>query len=508
MPCNCDKILNLKFFFRNTCKGEDNDHQDENNANHGNQSHDIGASYRIDVALAIFFYACNIPFNVIDSPFFHQFVKALNPEYRLFARKKLSESLLNFVYRGIIAVNTREIAGKDVVLLGDGWTNKVANTKHEVLTICDSEHRQIFLESYDVSTTDEMGTKSLTKLLKDGVAKAQEMYGANVVCVMSDNEAVMLSSGRALGLWQSSCSSHSANLLAKAFVPKDFAHLVNNLLSVFKQPQYEPKLILKGGKKIQLAIDVRWNTYRDCFVCAKDNLMFMREMACEPNFKFKDDELRGFLFSDRLDYLLNYYINIFDPICRLINTCQQKSSNTSDAVHSWLTLKIPEDDVQNLIDQRISKALWPISYAAYLLNPKYDFGALLNDEQRNEAYQFILKNLNDIGQNEFLMFCRQEGIFNELINLKLTSPQVFWNLASRDTPTFAAFAKKLYIIPASTANLESLFSNWQHIHNRIRNRLTTEKSKKLITIYYTMRVSETCGDVEEMTNSILMHGSK
>lgn len=56
-----------------------------------------------------------------------------------------------------------------------------------------------------------------------------------------------------------------------------------------------------------------------------------------------------------------------------------------------------------------------------------------------------------------------------------------------ECPNLAALAVKLLKIPASSAQIERLFSNWGHIHTLLRNRLTFENSKKLIHIYFTLK---------------------
>lgn len=58
----------------------------------------------------------------------------------------------------------------------------------------------------------------------------------------------------------------------------------------------------------------------------------------------------------------------------------------------------------------------------------------------------------------------------------------------------ATFAMDYLKIPASTAQLERLFSNWAYIHNDIRNRLSDETSKKLVNVYFTLRSADAIGD--------------
>lgn len=41
-----------------------------------------------------------------------------------------------------------------------------------------------------------------------------------------------------------------------------------------------------------------------------------------------------------------------------------------------------------------------------------------------------------------------------------------------------------------SARIERLFSNWSYIHSSIRNRLTFERSKKLLHIYFSLKITD------------------
>lgn len=55
---------------------------------------------------------------------------------------------------------------------------------------------------------------------------------------------------------------------------------------------------------------------------------------------------------------------------------------------------------------------------------------------------------------------------------------------------FADLALKLLNMPASTAQLERVFSNWSDIHWDKRNRLSEDRSKKLLSIYHSLKMNQ------------------
>ena len=50
---------------------------------------------KVNKALIRFFVCCGLPFSVVDSPFFHDFVKSLSYNYKLPGRTTLSNNFLN-----------------------------------------------------------------------------------------------------------------------------------------------------------------------------------------------------------------------------------------------------------------------------------------------------------------------------------------------------------------------------------------------------------------------------
>lgn len=53
-------------------------------------------------------------------------------------------------------------------------------------------------------------------------------------------------------------------------------------------------------------------------------------------------------------------------------------------------------------------------------------------------------------------------------------------------PEMSKLALKILNLPASSAQIERIFSNWGHIHSSLRNRLTFERSKKLLHVYFAL----------------------
>jgi len=77
---------------------------------------------------------------------------------------------------------------------------------------------------------------------------------------------------------------------------------------------------------------------------------------------------------------------------------------------------------------------------------------------------------------------KKKKLFAILFEKDTLTVNSFWSFAKQKYPELADFSNKLLSIPASTAKLERVFSNWSYIHNNLSNRLSPELSKKLLAV--------------------------
>jgi len=441
----------------------------------------------IDVALGEFFFGCNIPFNVVESSQFKRFLQLLNPNYNPPTRKRLSKVILDKVHQNL--VNERiEIQGSEGVLLIDGWKNSAANTKNVVCIIHNANEKSIFLKSWDLTELRET-SQQLKDIVEEAVLLAKEKFKISIYSVVSDNASSMISMGRQVNIWHSTCHSHSANLLAKSLVSPDFAQSVNNVLREFKMAGPERELKNRGGSKIMLPCQTRWCSYRDAFRCCLKNLHLMRALVDEQKVTFTQNMqvLKEISFENQLQN----YIILFDPICELINLCQRSDSSIADACENWLKLNIPVDDdsIMITVQARLKKVLTPIVLAANLLHPQYR-GKRFQESEKAMALEFLKKQLDIEDQSDLDNYLNNTGIFQTMQKKEIKSAQIFWSVVEVIHPSLSSFAQKLLKIPASSAQIERLFSNWSFVHSDLRNGLTVERSEKLVDVYYSFKMNE------------------
>lgn len=97
LALRCPRVTyNVKVEYLQTISSsEDTPIQPTTSDNYKKNENNVAESAKVDKALTRFFVCCGIPFSVVDSPFFHDFVKSLCFNYELPKRKILSTTLLD-----------------------------------------------------------------------------------------------------------------------------------------------------------------------------------------------------------------------------------------------------------------------------------------------------------------------------------------------------------------------------------------------------------------------------
>jgi hypothetical protein len=86
---------NVKLEYLRMISNEDISDQTIQNQFNNDNDNNIADTARINKALIRLFVCCGIPFSVVDSPFFQDFVKSLCYKYKLPGRSTLSGSYLD-----------------------------------------------------------------------------------------------------------------------------------------------------------------------------------------------------------------------------------------------------------------------------------------------------------------------------------------------------------------------------------------------------------------------------
>lgn len=449
-------------------------------------------------AIGEFFFACNIPFNAVTSQYFEKMVKSLRPSYvqHIPGRKKLATTVLDSCYNRCMMSKKRPKEEPSVILI-DGWKNTSSNTRTVVAMLHTADGRKTFLEAWDINSTFETGQK-LKDIVEESVQIAHEKYNMNVYAVVSDNASNMRLMGNLISLWHIGCKSHIGNLLAKDILDNELKKKVMTIIHEFKQADCEALILKAGGKKMISPGDTRWCSHRDAYRRVLENIPHMKKIMIDDTVSHKKVKtaVKKLIIDEEFLQALEDQVHLLDPVCEVINECQRENCSIADGAHFWLNLSFPakydkDEELQTILKKRKAMALDVYSLAAYFLHPKYhaDASSKIADDLAI-VMDFLIDQLDADGIESLSEFQQGLGVFEKLFQKDLRDPVAFWTVAAVKHRNLSELAIRLMKIPASSAQLERLFSQWQYVHCPIRNRLTFERSKKLAHIYYTLRFQD------------------
>lgn len=264
----------------------------------------------------------------------------------------------------------------DSVMLIDGWKNSASNSKTVVTMIHNANGQKAFLNAWDLSGESETASK-LAEIVCESIDLATKLYNTNIYAVVSDNASTMIRMGKDVKhiVWHTTCNSHTGNLLAKDIVDHQLLSQANMVLKEFKNTDFEHIIVNKGGRKIRLACDTRWCSYRDAYENILQNLQFFKQVIIEETPKKVKPSVSKLVFDDDFIENIKNEKEMLEPVCKLINFCQNADCSLVDAAFMWLSFEI-KDIYKTKMDghykRRCEMALNDYALVGYYLHPVYD----------------------------------------------------------------------------------------------------------------------------------------
>ena len=204
-----------------------------------------------------------------------------------------------------------------------------------------------------------------------------------------------------------------------------------------------------------------------------------------------EPRIKSIISNTGLSSQAKYLQDQLQPIYNGLNTLQSDNSNIADACHIWLTLLNDEllNPYQEKVHLRFNQAMTPFHFLAFCLHPKYR-GRGLNKEQLESANELVTSKWHGV-VSDLCAFQAEtdpfpQHMFKETF-LEKVEPHVWWLCIKKTykdvNPELCELALLLLHLPASSASIERIFSNFSFIQTKLRNRLGLDKASKLVTCY-------------------------
>lgn len=469
-------------------------------------------------ALARAVYVSGTPLNIVQHPLWVEFFKRLRPSFMPPTRRVLSSSLLENEYSKVNSDLCEAIANApNLNLQCDGWSN-IRN--EAIINFIVSKPEPLFVEFLETKTNSHSA-----EYIAGEMAKVIDKYGAKKFFVaIGDNENTMQAALRLLQIefpWivPLGCISHWLHLFCKYIMKcKKAKKLVSNAMTVVKtvkkshvlNGEFKQKQKEKGvAVSLKLAGKTRWGSILFCLQSLQKNKSVLQSLAVDEH-SAMPNAVKRLMLSEAFWKNVEYAITIFKPIVSAVTLLESDESliyKMHSVVNNLVTnlnqiittttffTAAEQKQLSKQMSERKASTLKEIHLAATVLNPR-SLGHELSQSEKIDAFEFIYKTAINMGLNDanvmadLANYQNKEGIWAKpfiWVSVDRVTPTLWWKTYAAQTD-LGAVAVRILTAPITSAATERSFSTFSWIHNKKRNRLTTERAGKLTYIAHNWRL--------------------
>ncbi|KAI8794142.1 Transposase [Biomphalaria glabrata] len=462
---------------------------------------------QLDVFVAKFFYANNIPFNVANSKEFKAMIEVLRPGYAGPEASNLSGPLIETVAEEIDTNTKMKLQEyNSVTLLQYGWSH--LRNDPFIATGMHTGQYDFLLNATDCppgKKTSEYCTESL----ESAIQLCLDKYGKTVFAVCIDSEKRMNKTMHFLNektglpeLLTYCCSAHFINLLGEDISPKIAIQDIVDVNKFFlSNAQLTGWLRDKQGIMPLLPPCSGWHSQYDCLSTFIQNYSCYIDIVTE-HFQEVPKDLTKLLDNVTLYKVAFQNLKEMASLFRALDLIQADSTNIAQAVEIWMDL-LENPDLEacrDAIKRRMEEALEPFHYLANFFDPRYR-GRRLTAYQDDIAEKWLIDSHPEwlarymsyrIADPEYF----PSSMFMDSF-IKEFTPIKWWKIMEMKTAKkenwpagFHQFIQSLISCPASTGSLERIFSTYGLAWPKLKEDLSAEKAEKLVKIYQFLNVEK------------------
>jgi hypothetical protein len=501
---------------------------------------DMFAAKELDHQAAMALYLSASPFGLYHQPAMERFLKSLNPAYKVPDRRRFAGALLDEAYTQVKAKVSRHFQqATHLNIIIDESSNI---TMERIANISVHTSNGAFYHASD-NIHANRSTAQMTKAwLWEKLVELTDNNLLRINSIATDTCATMLAVWDLMA--QEKCFQHTLFVPCDAhglqLIIKDLLERTTILKSTHSQAQSiahafraaplqyarlreHQQIKYKRHYALILAVITRWGTqYRliDSILRSKDAL---RAYALEP-IRLPGDlkenamtAIKDASFWSNMDLLKD----IIEPIDTQIRMAESTKAHLGTVMKRWNavedvlkahTSQLPELEEfrTNQFQTRFARQVLDIHWVAHYLVPE-NVSLTITPDGVQSIIRFFAKQPNYNKDQpllaDFLSFRGKEGIFSPTAPCWTQSehPLRFWQLQAMFSPGLGTLAVRLFSTPANTVPSERAFSAQNLIHDRKRNRLSAEKTNKLVYIHMNQRLLDNLEKQQTMTE--LLHNT-
>ena len=453
-------------------------------------------------------YAGNIAFNAADNPQMRKFIEMTRGgTYVAPGRKELAGHLLDTVSEECEQKLHQHLAGKDVVLVQDGWSN--VHNQPVIGSCLHTGEASFFVGTIDTGANKKTA-QYIVQIADEEINRCEKEYGCNVVGFISDNEAKMVAMRRMLeerrpGFVTLGCAAHYINLALQEISPKPLIAQIVEVQKYFRNHHLPAAWLAEKptSAKPQLPNDTRWLSHEECVKTYVRNYPHYMNIATEHEQEM-DEKIRNIVHNSGVYKAATHLEKQLNAVSAVLNRLQSDTCCAAEGVDVWMQL-LANSDLEphiSVIQKRFQQWLKPVHLVAYGLHPVYR-GDKLSADQDNEVHAW-LEDRNPAFVGPLLLFEAKDAklpkaLFSET-STSAVKPGTWWRIlhnrvkksenADAVPEDFAQLMEQVQSVPCSSASIERCFSTLGNVHSKLRNRLGVTKATNLAKCHSLLKCDE------------------
>lgn len=400
---------------------------------------------------------------------------------------KLGSTLLDNEYEDIRSSQKSKGIRKGTLLI-DGWKNSVTNRKLVVTMVKPRGEKEILIDCEDF--TDLSGNaENLGETITNAQAISLDELNIEIEACGSDNEKAIRKASRDSNLPSFGCPAHLFDLAINSIHNTSVGEKVRTVHNFFRRfPKLQDRVKKAGGSAMIIRGATRWKGEKEELECFSKNFNAIFQVMEESNDQ-DFDEIQDIMQDPDLLSQVQEEVVTLTPLCIMVDKAQRREGMLSEAIEDWTTIVFPDTERLKARKSQLDKMFYcETSLISNVLDHRFK-GASLTFEQNATVDEFIRKKLRGTEEyNIFHDFKNSVGLFADETITKLP-PKLFWQFFYDYSPKLSELAQLYTSLPSSTAVLERSFSQWSYVHDKIRNRLGVERSRKLFFVYHALTLS-------------------
>lgn len=468
---------------------------------------------------ARFFYSCNLAFNKASNPHFLAFLKYLKASYRPATPHMISNPLLDKEYVRVHGDLQNSISEATALgLISDGWTNTSLDGILNFIVTCP---KPIFFKSINRGinreTADYIAEQWIIVIIEIGVEKVLVIV---TDCAMNMRAAWKIITEKYPHISCVGCIDHALQNFMLDLMKIQGLKNIHNIgkgivkeiklshvqLAALKEKQSE--LYGKKTKTLKVTPKTRFAYMVLTLESLMQNKSALQAVVIDRSLGVDADVRKQVLDEDQTWPNIEHAMDLLKVIAQGIKILERDDALLSEALEVFLKVKKNLDNLlynscedfcslsdlrkmEKCFQYRFEMSIKPIHFAANLLDPRFQ-GRNLNDTQRMQAYDYILKLAQHLQiKDDEGSLLANIGDFRD--HTGFFSHEILWTAALTYKPTAwwkglcgeqiaAPIAARILQLPCSGASAERNWSHQAGVHTDERNRLPAEKVMKLVSV--------------------------